>query len=141
MKFSKLKIKSAKLGDLRSTTRLLRLIYKDIPEQRVEKWISEKKVYVLKDKKKVKAAFTFTIFGTLGIFSLMYVYKIAVDPSLQGQGMGTFMMNEIRKKSIKLGVTAFALYSFKNTVKFYKKHKLNNVWRFFWWKTPDTPSV
>ena len=135
-KLKKLKIKKAKLGDLRATTRLLRLIYKDIPQERVAKWISESKVYVLKDKKKIKAAFSFTIFGTIGLFSLMYVYKIAVDPSLQGQGVGTYLLNEIRKKSIKLGVSVFALYSFKQTMKFYEKAKLSRFWRFFYWRNP-----
>jgi len=134
MKFPKFRLKSAKLSDVRSVKRLFSRIRR-INRAQVEQMISEKKVLVLKDRKsKVRAAFAFSIFTITGYFTFMYISKLAVDPNMQGQGIGTFLLNQIRQKSLRIGAIAFFLYSADRARKFYLKNKLNNFWRIFWWK-------
>ncbi|MBU0727340.1 GNAT family N-acetyltransferase [Patescibacteria group bacterium] len=67
----------------------------------------------------------------------MYIHKISVVPEMQGRGLGSVLLSRVKLRSIKIGVTAFILYSFKNVAEFYKKNKLNNIWRFFWWRNRE----
>ncbi|MBU0577652.1 GNAT family N-acetyltransferase [Patescibacteria group bacterium] len=137
MKFPRLKLKKAKIGDTKPVTKLFTAVDKNVCRNKVLKWISEGKVYVLKDHKKIRGAVSYTVFGILGLFSLMYIHKISVAPDLQGKGLGSFLLSRMKLRSIKIGVTAFILYSFKNVISFYKKNKLNNIWRFFWWRNKE----
>jgi len=137
MKLPRLKLKKAKIGDTKPVTRLFTAVDKNVCKNKVWKWISEGKVYVLKDRKKIKGAVSYTVFGILGLFSLMYIHKISVAPDLQGKGLGPLLLSRIKLKSIKIGVAALILYSFKNVIDFYKKNRLNNIWRFFWWRNKE----
>ncbi len=131
----KLKLKLAKRHDTKGIVKLFSLIGRKISHKKVSKYIENKKVYILKDKKKVRAAFCFTLIGIGGIFAIMYINKIAVAPEFHGQGIGTFLLSRIRKISIKLGASAFFLYSIEKAKKFYEKNKLKKVWRIFWFRS------
>lgn len=132
----KLKLRKVKIHDVHYVTKLFSCIDKKTDKQKVKEWIKRGKVYVLKhkDNKKIKAAFSYSIIGIVGFFSLMYISKISVLPELQGKGIGTFLMSRIKSRSIKIGATALFLYSLKHAKNFYRKNKLNNIWRFFWWR-------
>ena len=132
----KLKLKKAKIHDINYVTRLFSYIDKKTDKQKIKEWIKRGKIYVLKNKnnKKVQAAFSYSIIGIMGFFSLMYISKISVMPEIQGKGIGTFMMSRIKSKSVRIGATALFLYSLKHAKEFYKKNKMNNIWRFFWWR-------
>ncbi|MBU0727339.1 hypothetical protein KKA95_01505 [Patescibacteria group bacterium] len=56
MKFPHLKLKKAKIGDLKPVTKLFTAVDKGVHKNKVWKWISEGRVYVLKDHKKIKGA-------------------------------------------------------------------------------------
>ena len=136
MKFPKLRLKSAKHSDLRSVKRLFSGINKKIKHEQIAEMIEKRKVYVLKDRKrKVKAAFAYSIFTIAGYFTFVYISKLAVDPNMQGQGIGTFLISQIRAKSLRIGATAFFLFSVKKAHMFYKKNKMNGFWRIFWWRS------
>ena len=136
--FSKLKIKCAKEHHAKKVAKLFSAIDQKITPAKVLRLIKSKKVYILKDKKRTRAAFACSVIGIIGIFSIMYVHKIAVDPELQGKGIGTFILSRIRKNSLKMGVTAIFLYSLEKAKHFYKKNKLKSVWRFFWCRPNKT---
>ncbi len=136
--FSKLKIKLAKEHDAKCVSRLFSAIDKKITRNKVLRLIKGRKVYVLKEKKRTRAAFAYSIIGIIGIFSIMYIHKIAVDPELQGKGIGTFVLSRIRKSSLKIGVTAIFLYSLEKAKRFYEKNKLKRLWRFFWCRPHKT---
>lgn len=127
------KVKPAKRADIKTVTKLFLAINRRITRNKVEKWINKGKVFVLKDNKKVRAAFSYSIFGILGFLSLMYIEKISVSPRLYGQGIGSYVLAQIKTRSIKIGTTAFFLYSLKSALAFYKKNKLNRLGRIFWW--------
>lgn len=135
MKFPHLRLKSAKYSDRRSVKRLFSRINRNIKTEEIEDLIADKKVFVLKDRKKrVKAAFSYTVFTIAGFFIFVYISRIAVDPNLEGQGIGSFLLSQIRSKSLKIGATAVFLYSVSRAKKFYEKNKLNGFWRIFWWR-------
>ena len=136
LKLRKLRLKKAKIHDAHHVAKLFSYIDGKIDKEKVREWIRSGRVYVLKhkDNKKVKAAFSYSIIGIVGVFSLMYVSKISVMPDIQGQGIGTFLMSRIKSRSTRIGVTAIFLYSMKHAKNFYKKNNLNNIWRFFWWR-------
>jgi N-acetylglutamate synthase-like GNAT family acetyltransferase len=132
----KLKLTKAKIHDVHYVTRLFSYIDKKTDKQKVREWIKRGKVYVLKhkDNKKVKAAFSYSIIGITGFFSIMYISRISVMPDMQGQGIGTFLLSRIKSRSVRIGATALFLYSLEHAKNFYKKNKLNNIWRIFWWR-------
>jgi N-acetylglutamate synthase-like GNAT family acetyltransferase len=128
-----LHIRPAKRHDAHHVTKLFKHVDDETKKEKVIEMIEKRKVYVLKSKKKVVAAFSFTVIGFLGIFAVMYIHRIAVLPDMQGQGLGTLLLSRIKGLTAKAGITLFLLYSLKNVQDFYKKNKLNSVWRFFWW--------
>jgi N-acetylglutamate synthase-like GNAT family acetyltransferase len=133
MKFPKLKFKKAKISDLKCVTRLLTAVDPD-KEEKIKEVIKKGKIYVLKDKKKIWAAVSYSVIGILGIFSIMYIHRISVMPDLQGKGIGSILLSRMKLRSIKIGATACILYSLKQAQNFYKKNKLKNIWRFFYWR-------
>ncbi|MBU1018317.1 GNAT family N-acetyltransferase [Patescibacteria group bacterium] len=131
-----LKIKCAKAHHAKKVVRLFSVIDPKINPRKVLRLILEKKIYILKDKKRIRAAFAYSIISIIGIFSIMYIHKIVVDPELQGRGIGTFILSKIRKNSLKMGVAAILLYSLERAKRFYEKNHLKRIWRFFWCR-PD----
>lgn len=134
MKFPKLKLKPAKKHDIKFIVKLFRRINPKKREDDLHSLVENKRVFVLKDKKKIKAAFSYTVIGIAGIFAIMYISKLAVVPELQGRGIGTFMLSQIKQVAIKAGISAFFLISVEKSKEFYKKNNLQNIWRIFWWK-------
>ncbi|MDF2379799.1 MAG: GNAT family N-acetyltransferase [Candidatus Gracilibacteria bacterium] len=130
---SKTKLRPAQQHDAQLVTELFCNIYEETKKKNIEDMISQKKIYVLKRKKKVIAAFSYTVYGVLGIFAIMYVHRLAVIPELQGQGIGTMLLSKIKTRSVKTGATAIFLYSLQRARKFYEKNKLSNIWRYYWW--------
>jgi N-acetylglutamate synthase-like GNAT family acetyltransferase len=126
-------LKPAKRHDAHNVTKLFTHVYEETKKEKVIEMIKKRRVYVLKRKKKIVAAFSYSVFGFLGIFAVMYIHRIAVLPDMQGQGFGTLLLTRIKGMSAKAGITLFLLYSLKNVQDFYRKNKLNSVWRFFWW--------
>lgn len=140
MKFLRLKFKKATIGDLKCVTRLFTAVESDSKEK-IKKVIEKGKIYVLKDKKKVRAAVSYSVIGILGIFSIMYIHRISVMPDLQGQGIGSILLSRMKLRSIKIGASACFLYSLKQAQNFYKKNKLKNIWRFFYWKPEEKQEI
>lgn len=139
IKMPKLRIKPAKKHDLKNIMKLFSNVGYNVPgKKRIQRWIDKGKIYVLKDNKKVRGAFAYSVIGVLGLFSLMYIHKISIDPLLQGRGLGSLVLTKIKLRSIKIGATALILFSLKSVVSFYKKNKLNKIfWRYFWWRNKE----
>lgn len=134
MKFPKLKLKPAKKHDIRFIAKLFRRINPKKKEDDLQNLVEKKQVFVLKNKKKIIAAFSYTVIGIAGIFAIMYISKLAVVPELQGKGIGTFMLSQIKRIAVKAGVSALFLISVEKSKEFYKRNKLRNIWRIFWWR-------
>jgi len=132
--FNKFKIKPAKKHDLKKVRKLFFDVDQKIKDRSVKKLINKKKVLVLKKRNKIKAAFAYTIFGVCGLFSFMYIKKIAVDKNDRGVGIGSHLLYNIKNFSRRKGVKFSLLYSLKKAVNFYKKNKLKKCGRLFWWK-------
>jgi hypothetical protein len=135
--FERLKLKLAKRHDAKRVTRLFSSIDKDIQKKEVEGWIEDREVFVLKDRKRIKGAFSFMTMGILGIFGLMYVRKLAVEKQSRGNGLGSLLLDKIKSLSLKMGTAAFFLFSLKRAMRFYQKNKLNGLGKLFWWKGED----
>lgn len=129
-----MKLKIAKKYEAKEIAKLFSTINRRIPVRKVIRYINEKKIYVLKDKKKIKAAFSFSIYGIVGICSFLYIHKLAVTPDMYGQGLGTLLLARIKLFAMRLGIPTFVLFSIKRAIGFYKKNKLHHLWRFFWWR-------
>jgi len=128
-----MKLKFAKISDAKKVAKIFSQIGEK-PAHRVIDLIKEKRVMVLKDKKKIKAAFSFTLFSITGFFTYMYIQKLGVAPELNGQGVGTLLLTRIKLLNVKLGITALFLFSVSSAQNFYKKNKLKFIARFFWWR-------
>ncbi len=136
--FKKLKIKPAKPHHAKKVARLFSAIDPAITPKKVLPLIREKKLYVLKDKKRIKAAVAYSVVSILGFVYIMYIHKLAVMPELQGKGVGTFILSRLRKNALKIGVAAIFLYSLDKARRFYEKNKLRRIWRFFWCRPDKT---
>lgn len=128
------KIKRAKKHDAKKLRELFVEIDPEIKTEEVQELIKNKEIVVLKKKSKIKAAFSYAIFGIIGIFSFMYIRKIAVDQKSRGKGIGSFLLKKIKKFSTSNKVDFSFLYSLNNAVSFYKKNKLEKFGNIFWWK-------
>ena len=131
---NKLKLKRAKKKDVKNVARLFSMISQKIDHKTLVGQIKDKKIYILKHKKRIAAAFSYSLIGIAGFFAVMYISKFAVDPEFQRQGLGAYLLSRIRKVGLKAGAGAILLYSIKTAKRFYEKNKLNKLWRFFWLK-------
>ena len=135
--FSKFKLRKAKKHDVKGVARLFADINQGKSHQDVLKLIEKGEVFVLKRKKKVRAAFSFAVYGIIGLFSVMYVKRLAVDKKMRGKGMGKHMLSKIKQMNLRRGTSLFFLYSLKQAQKFYEKNKMNRLWRYFWWRKEE----
>jgi len=136
--FKKLKIKCAKAHHARKVARLFLSVSPGITPEKVLRHIRKKKVYILTDKKRIRAAFIYSVVSILGFVSVMYIHKLAVMPDLQGKGIGTFILSRIRKNALKAGVMAIFLYSLDKAKRFYEKNHLKRIGKFFWCRPGKT---
>jgi|GEM_PF-1876504 len=132
--FERLKLKLARKHDAKRITRLFWSIDRGIQKKEVEDWIEDKEVFVLKDKKRIKGAFSVMTLGILGIFGLMYVRKLAIEKQSRGHGLGSVLLGKIKSLSLKMGAAAFFLISLQKAMRFYKKNKLSGLGKLFWWR-------
>ena len=133
----KVKLKLAKRHDAKRITRLFSFVDRDIKKKDVEGWIEDREVFVLKERKQIKGAFSYTALGILGIFGFLYIRKLAVDRESRGQGLGSLLLASIKKLTLRMGATAFFLFSLQKAIRFYKKNRLNGLGRLFWWRGED----
>ncbi len=136
--FKNLKLKPAKSHDTKKLTELFDEITNGLDQKLTEKdvknFIEKKRVFVLKKRKNVKAAFIYTIIGITGIFSIMWLKRLAVNKDERGNGLGTYLLNKIKSFSNKKGFNMGILHGIKKARNFYKKNNLNNFLVWFWWK-------
>ncbi|MBI5422337.1 GNAT family N-acetyltransferase [Candidatus Peregrinibacteria bacterium] len=132
--FERLKLKRAKRHDASRVTRLFSSIDSSIQKRDVEGWIGNREVFVLKDRKKIKGAFSFATVGILGLFGFLYIRKLAIENKSRGHGMGSLLIAKIKSLSLKMGATAFFLFSLHKAIRFYEKNRLSGLGRLFWWR-------
>lgn len=131
---SSLDIQLANKKDASSVARLFAGVGRRITRHKIRRLIKEKKVFVVRDKTRIRAAFSYTVFGIAGFFALMYIHKLAVAPEWHGKGLGTFLISYIKSLSLRAGATAFFLFSLKKAKGFYEKNRLSGIGRLFWWR-------
>jgi GNAT superfamily N-acetyltransferase len=132
--FERLRLKLAKRDDAKRVARLFSSIDPHVRESDVERWIQDREVYVLKHRKRIKGAFSYSLWGFLGLFGWMYVRRLAVDKRERGQGLGSLLLSKVKGVAKKLGMAAFFLFSLEKATQFYQKNRLSGIWRLFWWK-------
>lgn len=132
--FERFKLKLAKRHDADRITRLFSSVDQGIQKQKVGEWIGKREVFVLKDRKRIKGAFSYTGLGILGLFGILYIRKLAVERKSRGQGLGSLLLAKIKGLSIKMGAAAFFLFSLQRAIRFYKKNRLSGLGRLFWWR-------
>lgn len=132
-----MKLKLAQISDAKKVSKIFSQITNK-PAEKVIDLIKEKRVMVLKDKKKIKAAFSFTIFSLTGLFTYMYIQKLGVAPEFNGRGVGSLLLTRIKLLNMKLGITALFLFSVSTAQNFYKKNKLSFISRLFWWRHKES---
>ena len=138
--FSKFKLKLAKKHDAKRIAKLFSEIDNKIQKKDILGLIKDRKIFVLKRKKRIKAAFSYVIFGIIG-FSVMYIKKLAVAKEWRKKGMGSLLISKIKWFARKMGLTAFFLFSLEKAKRFYEKNKLRHFWRFFWWMKSDEKNL
>ncbi|HCW32651.1 MAG: hypothetical protein UT55_C0004G0024 [Candidatus Peregrinibacteria bacterium GW2011_GWE2_39_6] len=133
----RLHLKLARSNDIKPVTRLFSAIGK-INHAEVGRLIDEKKVFVFKQKNRVKAAFSYSTLGIGGFFAVMYIRKLAVDKTFRKKGIGSFVLRQIKQLAQVKGLTAFFLFSLAKSQNFYRKNNLKNIWRLFWWSPENS---
>jgi GNAT superfamily N-acetyltransferase len=130
------RLRSARRGDTRRVRRLFAELDQNLTETEVAELIRERKVLVLKEKRKkgLLGAATYTALGLAGIFSLLYVRRLAIDSKARGRGLGSLVIAGIKELARRRGETGFFLWSRENARGFYIKNKLASLGRIFWWR-------
>lgn len=128
-----LQLIQARPRDAKQVARLLSAVSDFMPVYDVKKLISNKRILVLKHNKKIRGAVSFTILGFLGLFTFIWINKLAIDPQFRGQGSGTVLLALFKRYVVNFGAIGFALFSIEKAKAFYAKSSLNSVWRVFWW--------
>ena len=131
--FRKLRLHFARKRDAKKVAKLFREIDSKLDFRDLLSLIAEKKVVVLRDKKRMMGAFSFVKLG-LGLFSLLFIRKLVVDKSFRGRGLGTRVLLKLRVFARKKKAGGFLLWALPRAKKFYLKNKLKNFGRFFWWR-------
>ncbi len=135
--FERLKLKMAKKHDTNRVLSLFASVDSDLQRRDVEGWIGNREVFVLKDKKRIRGAFSFTALGVMGLFGILYIRKLAVEQTSRRMGIGSLLISKIKGLSLKMGTAAFFLFSLQKAIRFYEKNKLNGLGRLFWWRKKD----
>ncbi len=129
------KFKPAKKENAKKIALLFSTINGKFSEKKAKRLIENRKIVVLKRKKKIVAAVSYTVISFLGIFAIMYISKIAVLPELRGEGLGSLILSRMRIFNLRAGMIAFFLFSVKKAKRFYEKNNLKGLGRLFWWKS------
>jgi N-acetylglutamate synthase-like GNAT family acetyltransferase len=125
-------MKFARKEDAARVAELFREINSKASKSDIEELIQKRKVVVFFKKKKIAGAFSFALFGA-GFLSFLYIRKLAVDKKLRGKGLGSVVLQRIKKFSLRQKAGGFFLWSITQAVGFYRKNRLSNLGRIFWW--------
>ena len=137
--FSRFKLKRAKPHDSKKIAKLFADIDSDMSHEKVKDLIEKERVLVLKKNKQIKAALSFLALGA-GICSLLYVRKLAVDKNERGQGIGSHLLERIKKHAKKKEHDGFFLCcTNKKAQPFYERNRLKTLltlggFTWFWWR-------
>jgi N-acetylglutamate synthase-like GNAT family acetyltransferase len=125
-------MKFARKEDATRVAELFREINSKASKSDIEELIQKRKVLVFQKKKKIAGAFSYMLLGA-GILSFLYIRKLAVDKKLRGKGAGSAVLKNIKKFSLRQKTFGFFLWSLSHAVGFYRKNRLSNLGRIFWW--------
>ncbi len=129
--FRRFKMHLAEEADAPKVARLFRELDRDLSLGEIDDLIRDKRVVLLRKKKKTLGAFSFARIG-LGIFALLYIRKLVIDKKFRGQGLGGRALAKLRVFTRRKKAQGFFLWSRQSAKNFYLKNKLKNWWRFFW---------
>jgi GNAT superfamily N-acetyltransferase len=121
----------AKKCDVKKVAHFFRELDSDLNLEELANLIREKRVFVLRDRKKTLGAFSFLKIG-VGIFTILYIRKLVIDKKFRGQGLGGRVLKKIYNFTRRKKARGFFLWSRRPAENFYRKNKLKNWWRFFW---------
>lgn len=93
--FRRFKMRLAEKQDAQKVARLFRELDQDLSLKEINDLIQDKRVVVLRKKKKTLGAFSFARIG-LGIFALLYIRKFVIDKKFRGQGLGGRVLKKMR---------------------------------------------
>ena len=125
-------MKFARKEDATRVAELFREINSKASKSDIEELIQKRKVVIFQKKKKIAGAFSFALFGA-GLLSILYIRKLAVDKKLRGIGLGSAVLKSIKKFSLRQKTLGFFLWSVSQAAGFYRKNRLSNLGRIFWW--------
>ncbi|MFH1546789.1 MAG: GNAT family N-acetyltransferase [Patescibacteria group bacterium] len=131
--FKKFRLHFARKRDAKKVAKLFREIDSKFDLRDLISLIAERKVVVLREKQKTLGAFSFVKLG-LGLFSLLYIHKLVVDKKFRGKGLGGKVLRKLRVFTRRKKARGFLLWALPPAKNFYRKNKLKNWWRFFWWR-------
>ncbi len=131
--FRKLKMRFACKRDAKKIVELFRGIDNKSDSREIQKLIREKQVVIFHKRKRIAGAFSFALFG-IGLLSIIYIRKLVVEKKLRGRGVGSVALRKIKKFSGRQRAIGFFLWSRERAKKFYRKNRLRNFGRVFWWK-------
>ena len=131
--FRKLKMRFARERDAKKIAELFRGIDDKSDSREIQKLIREKQVVIFHERKKIAGAFSFALLG-MGLLSIIYIRKLAVEKKLRGRGIGSVALRKIKKFSTRQRAIGFFLWSRERAKNFYRKNRLRNLGRVFWWR-------
>lgn len=112
----KLKVRAANLDDLQEIKRIVdgyRNVFGFIPAAVIRKGIAESKVIIAEENSKRQGHLPALIVGFaryhLRRDGILVIYEIAVSPGERGKGIGRIMIEEIERRSARLGARSIRL--------------------------------
>lgn len=130
--FRKLKMRFARKRDAKKIVELFQGIDEKSDSREIQKLIREKQVVIFHERKKIAGAFSFALLG-IGLLSIIYIRKLAVEKKLRGRGIGSAALRKIKKFSGRQRTIGFFLWSRERAKNFYRKNRLKSLGRVFWW--------
>jgi len=121
----------AEKRDTKKVAHFFRELDPDLNLNELSNLIREKRVFVLRDRKKTLGAFSFAKIG-FGIFAILYIRKLVVGKKFRGRGLGGRVLKKLGGFTRRKKARGFFLWSRRPAENFYRKNKLKNWWRIFW---------
>ncbi len=130
--FRRLRMRFARKRDAKKVAKLFSEIDADFDLAELADLIGERKVVLLRDRKKTMGAFSFVKLG-LGIFTVLYIRKLVVARKFRGKGLGSKVLQKLRCFTRRKKANGFFLWALPKAKRFYQKNRLQNIGRLFWW--------
>ena len=131
--FKRIRLFFAQKRDVKKVAGLFREIRSDIGVREIAELIRNKKIIVLKERKKFLGAFSFIQLG-IGLCSMVFIRKLVVAKKFRGKGLGSVVLRKLRSFTRRKKARGFLLWSLPQAKKFYKKNRLKNIGNIFWWR-------